>query len=74
MSEVVITHRITKDRASTTVETPWSPPITKSWSRVEAGHFRGDFDKGWDEEDDLPPEVQRAADESVTSVCSTLEE
>lgn len=69
---ITITHRATKDSVSTTVETPWSPAITKTWRR-EGGSYKGTFKKWWDEEDALPPAVQRAADASVTQLCAELD-
>lgn len=72
MDTITITHVATKDKVTTTVTTPWTKPMSKTWTRVEAGHYQGDSKKWWDDEEDLPPEVRDAADHSMAGLCRAL--
>lgn len=69
---ITITHVATKDAVTTTVTTPWADPITKTWKRVEAGHYQMDTRVGWEDEEDLPEDVREAADQSVSGLCAVL--
>lgn len=69
---IVITHVATKDAVTTTVTTPWTGPMSKTWKRMEAGHYQMDTKVGWEDETALPEEVREAADESMTGLCRAL--
>jgi hypothetical protein len=71
--EIVITHRATAKGVATTLECPWSEPITKTWSREGKRYVMHNM-HDWDEEPALPDELKELVDHSMTGLCRLLEE
>lgn len=69
---ITITHKITANKAATTVRMPGLKPITKTWHYQQDGSYMLDNCNTWEDEKSLPGCVADEADRCPTRVCSYL--
>lgn len=72
MSDVIIIkQKFTANTITISVKMPGKVPISKQWRRTKGG-FAGKFEKDWNEEPSIPPEVSQAAAHLHARVCDEI--